>query len=1021
MMGIGRCSLGFLSLAMLVSTASVFADDESREAADAVAGLDVAPGLEATLFSSEPDLLSPTNIDIDARGRIWVCEVVNYRRFANAQNEPRKEGDRILILEDVDGDGKCDSTKVFYQGTDVDSAMGICVLGNKVIVSCSPNVLIFTDSDGDDVPDKKELLFTKTGQPQHDHSAHAFVFGPDGRLYWNFGNTGKAVHDADGNPIVDLAGNTVIDNGQPYYGGMVFRCDMDGSNFEVLAHNFRNNYEVAVDSFGTLWQSDNDDDGNMGVRINYVMEYGNYGYLDQMTGAGWRTPRTNLEESVPLQHWHLNDPGVVPNLLQTGAGSPTGICFYEGRLLPEIFHDQTIHCDAGPNVVRAYPAKKQGAGYTAEMVNILVGTRDKWFRPSDVCVAPDGSIFVADWYDPGVGGHRQGDVERGRIFRVAPPKTPYKTEPIDVTSASGAVAALQSPNHAIRYLAWNALHEMGDKAEKDLRKLYESDNPRHRARALWLLAMIKGRTDHYLQQGIKDRDSDIRITALRIARALKGDVVLYVRQLLRDPAPEVRRECALALRNSKSADTPALWTELALSYKGKDRWLLEGLGIAADGRWPEFLEVWQKKVGRHFEKESVRDIVWRSRSPQTPELIAEIMAKPEWTKQDLPRYLRAFDFLSGSEKETVLTKLAFEPATGEVERQTFVASEALSRLPGFDIDTKPDFKPALENILDQLIGTPQFIALVDKFQVRSRYPELLGLAQARPDETLGVEAIRALLNREQTELIEQALHNENEKEIERTIYTARVLGNAADNRSQQFLLPLVGDEKFSAELRREAVRSLGRTRPGAEMILELVRKDEWDDRLSGAAAAALHAATWPEVKAEGIKLFPLPPTRNNEALPPVEELLKRNGNTENGKIAFNTVATCSKCHVVNNIGKDVGPNLTEIGSKLSKQAMWESILFPSAGISHNYETYSAVLNDGNIINGILLSQTAEEISIKTIENITHTIKQADIDEIIKQKISLMPADVQKLLTVDELVDVVEYMMTLKKKTTAAAK
>ena len=141
---------------------------------------------------------------------------------------------------------------------------------------------------------------------------------------------------------------------------------------------------------------------------------------------------------------------------------------------------------------------------------------------------------------------------------------------------------------------------------------------------------------------------------------------------------------------------------------------------------------------------------------------------------------------------------------------------------------------------------------------------------------------------------------------------------------------------------------------------------------------------------------------------------------QEGKVSFNTVATCSKCHVVNNIGKEVGPNLTEIGSKLSKQAMWESILFPSAGISHNYETYSVVLNDGNVINGIMISQTPEAVSIRTIEAITHNIKVSDIDEIIKQKISLMPADIQKVLTVDELVNVVEYMMTLTKKTTAAS-
>ncbi|MEX0728957.1 MAG: PVC-type heme-binding CxxCH protein, partial [Planctomycetaceae bacterium] len=911
---ISRGSLGIFCLALLISNVSA---EESREAADAVAGLDVAPGLEATLFTSEPTIFSPTNIDVDARGRVWVCEVVNYRRFANAQNEPREEGDRILILEDVDGDGVSDTTKVFYQGTDVDSAMGIGVLGNKVIVSCSPNVLVFTDTDGDDVADTKEFLFTKTGQPQHDHSAHSFVFGPDGRLYWNFGNTGKQVFDADGKPVVDPEGRMAIDNGNPYYGGMAFRCNMDGSRFEVLAHNFRNNYEVAVDSFGSLWQSDNDDDGNMGVRINYVMEYGNYGYLDQMTGAGWRTPRTNLEESVPLQHWHLNDPGVVPNMLQTGTGSPTGICVYEGRLLPEVFWDQVIHCDAGPNVVRAYPAKKRGAGYEAEIVNILVGTRDQWFRPSDVCVAPDGSLFVADWYDPGVGGHRQGDVERGRIFRVAPPKTPYKVDPIDVTSAKGAVAALQSPNHATRYLAWMALHEMDASAERELRQLYASQNPRHRARALWLLAKIDGRADQYIQQGIKDRHADIRITALRIARALDADVALYVRQLLRDSAPEVRRECAIALRNIKSAETAALWAELATTYKGNDRWFLEALGIAADGRWTPFLEAWLKKVGHHWEDPANRDVVWRSRGEQTPKLIAEILAKPEWTANDLPRYLRAFDFLSGPEKDAILTDLAFKKSAGDAGRQIFIAAEALARVPGFDIAAKPDFSPSLDRVLDQLIGTPQFVSLVEKFKVRDRYEQLLGLAQAHPDETFGVEAIRALLNLDQTDLINRGLTTESDKEPERPIYTARVLGNATDNRANKLLLPVIADANHSAELRREAVRSLGKTKSGAEQLLKLVRADEWDDQLAGAAAAALHAASWPEVKTEGVKLFPLPPTRNNEPLPSMDELVKRGGDAQEGKVAFNTVATCSKCHVVNNIGKEVGPNLTEIGSKLS--------------------------------------------------------------------------------------------------------
>ena len=238
----------------------------------------------------------------------------------------------------------------------------------------------------------------------------------------------------------DIFGRPVVDNGQPYRGGMAFRCELDGSRFEVLADNFRNNYELAVDSFGGFWQSDNDDDGNRGVRINYLLEYGNYGYRDQMTGAGWQTPRTNLEATIPEQHWHQNDPGVVPNLLITGAGSPTGIVVYEGDAAADaVSSGQMIHCDAGPSVVRSYGIVPDGAGYrSTATVNLLSGARDHWFRPSDVCVAPDGSLIVADWYDPGVGGHRMGDIKRGRIFRLAPPKTPYRVPPHDFNSISGS-------------------------------------------------------------------------------------------------------------------------------------------------------------------------------------------------------------------------------------------------------------------------------------------------------------------------------------------------------------------------------------------------------------------------------------------------------------------------------------------------------------------------------------------------------------------------------------------------------
>ena len=202
---------------------------------------------------------------MDERGRVWVCEVMNYR--GHALEEAREEGDRILILEDTDGDGKADKSTVFYQGRDIDAALGICVLANErgereVIVSAAPNIWRFVDSDGDDKPDRKEAILTGTGKHQSDHSTHSVVFGPDGRYYWNFGNSGYAAHDSEGRLVYDQRGYPVADKlvaglaelwdplRLPYSGGMAFRMDRNGRRLDVLGHNFRNNYELVVDSFG---------------------------------------------------------------------------------------------------------------------------------------------------------------------------------------------------------------------------------------------------------------------------------------------------------------------------------------------------------------------------------------------------------------------------------------------------------------------------------------------------------------------------------------------------------------------------------------------------------------------------------------------------------------------------------------------------------------------------------------------------------------------------------------------------
>ena len=509
---------------------------------------------------------------------------------------------------------------------------------------------------------------------------HAFVFGPDGKLYFNFGNEGKqlcyplhkdvplhgAIDQIEMKPVLDLDGNEVNNRGKPYRQGMVFRCNPDGSEVETLAWNFRNNYEVAVDSFGTLWQSDNDDDGNFGVRINYVMEFGNFGYADEMNGAAWgvgwgKAKSKGAPESEKVFYeWHQYDPGTVPNLLHTGAGSPTGICVYEGTLLPEVFRNQIIHCDAGPRVVRAYPVKPDGAGYKAEIKDILT-TADDWFRPVDAAIAPDGSIYVADWNDAGVGGHYMADQKldamTGRIYRVAPKGSKPSVPRFNLSTSAGCVEALKSPNLSARYLAWTRLHEMQGAAEKDLLKLWKGDDPRTRARALHLLARIKGSEMKYLNEALTDRDPEIRVSGLRLARELKLDVIPFVERLVRDSAPRVRRECAIALRHNSSPTAPNLWARLAVQHDGKDRWYLEALGIGADRQWAGFLDAWLGEVGDQWNTPAGRDIIWRSRSPKTPALLVKLINDKSLSAKQRDHYFRSLDFITGPEKEAALVEL----------------------------------------------------------------------------------------------------------------------------------------------------------------------------------------------------------------------------------------------------------------------------------------------------------------------------------------------------------------------------
>lgn len=979
-------------------------EEEIRLPQNALLGLQTPDDLEVTMFAHEPMLINPTNMDIDAKGRVWVCEGYNYRPTRNPNNPTEPEGDRIVILEDTDGDGKADDRKVFYQGNDINAALGIAVFGNKIYVSVSPNVFVFTDEDGDDKPDKKEVLFTGLSGEQHDHAVHAFVFGPDGKMYFNYGNAGEQIKDKDGNAIIDKVGNEVVADGSHYRQGMVFRCNPDGSEFEVLGNNFRNNYEVNVDSYGTMWQSDNDDDGNRGVRINYVMEYGNFGYVDEMTGAGWRVRRTNMNPEIPLRHWHLNDPGVVPNLLQTGAGSPTGILVYEGDLLPERFHNQIIHSDAGPNVVRAYPVEKSGAGYSATIENIVQG-RDQWFRPSDVCVAPDGSLFIADWYDPGVGGHQMGDQQEGRIYRVTPANTPYNVPEYDYATAEGATKALQSPNMAVRYLAWNQLAEMGAEATEALEALYASENPRMRARAFWLLAKID---QQYIEQALQDENPDIRIAGIRAARLHELDLVSTLTPLLEDSSPQVRREIAIALRHLEAPEQPEMWATLANQYDGEDRWYLEALGIGSDLNAEACFAAWIADKEDPTVNKASRDIIWRVRAKAALPLMKEAIleAHPETDSTETLRFFRAFDFHKEPEKEAVLTSLL----KTDHSQQTKIMVLALKHLDKEKVQKSPQLRPYINKALTSVQGTQDYLDLVETYELTNQGDALVAMAGDNLENDLGVGALSLALRTGGNKQISSKLQ---QQDTAQAIAWVQALGRVNSNESRNFLGSTVASSSEDLAVRKAAINALGSSGWGGEnQLLDMVKNGQVPTELKEMTGQYLAQSRRESVRKEASLYLDIPEQATNKALPPISQLVAQEGDIANGEKMFASKG-CMACHKIDEKGIDFGPNLSEIGNKLSKGALFVSILYPDEGINFGYEGFVITLNNGQEEVGYIASETEDEIELKKMGGITTTIAKSDIRSREELETSLM-TNLSATMSEQELVDLVEYLNSLKK-------
>lgn len=580
---------------------------------------------EITAWATSPLFHNPANMDIDHLGRIWVTEGVNYRHVANR----RPEGDRIVILEDTDKDGKADKSTVFYQDPELTTPLGIAVFDNVVIVSQPPNLLKFTDNNRNGVfePDKgdtREVLLTGFNGYNHDHSLHSLTGGPDGKWYFNQGNMCAQFTDKSGktfrigSPYEDrrfgkeavdsraIAGQK-SDDGFVYVGGFTVRMNPDATNAEIIGHNYRNSYEQAVNTIGDLYQNDNDDPP--ACRVTHILERGNAGFASRDGKRSWKADQRPGQDT-PTAEWRQDDPDTMPAGDVYGGGSPTGIVFYENGAMGDKFPGTLLSCEPGKNVIFSYRPEIQGAGRTLDRHDFLTTNPSKefagsdfvggnikdldkkkaedirhlLFRPSDIAVGPDGVLYITDWTDPRVGGHgTQDDGAGGIVYRLAPKGFKSEVPKLDLNTIEGAVAALKSPAVNVRWLGFQKLKAEGAKAYDAVAKVLDDKNPYVANRAIWLLPYLGEKGVAKLDSIIAGQDEAQRLIAFRAIRRTDGkiDALPYAKKLAKDSSASVRAEAAQEVRYRSFDEAKDVLVDVAKGYDGQDRAYLFSIGAGA--------------------------------------------------------------------------------------------------------------------------------------------------------------------------------------------------------------------------------------------------------------------------------------------------------------------------------------------------------------------------------------------------------------------------------------------------------
>jgi putative membrane-bound dehydrogenase-like protein len=951
----------------------------------AARAMSVPEGFHVELVAGEPDIHQPIAFTMDAKGRLWVVEAHTYP----VRREDGAGGDKVLVLEDADGNGSFERRTVFLDGLNLVS--GIEVGFGGVWLGAAPYFLFVPDRDGDLVPDgEPQVLLDGWGYEDTHETLNAFIWGPDG---WLYGCHGVFTHSKVGKPGTP-------DEQRMELNAAVWRYHPTRHAFEVFAHGTSNPWGVDFDDHGQAFIT-----ACVIPHLYHVVQGGRY---ERQSGQHFsRFTYDDIKTIADHRHW-VGDTPHGGNLRSNAAGGGHAHCgamLYLGDRFPERYRGQLFFNNIHGNRVNVDSFERKGSGFVGRHEDDFLLANDAWFRGINLKYGPDGSVYLIDWYDERACHSQTPEVwnrTNGRIYRVT--YGSYWPQQVDLRALpSDELVGMQlHPNDWYVRQARLVLQERGpdERVHALLAKiLAEHQDATRRLRALWALHATGGTTAEKLLPVLEDESEYVRAWTLQLLGELgidmgpeQGDS--FIDDMREAPAAEVAYR--FLFRHAQEDPSPVVRLYVASLLQRLPRPAMPLaqllLGHAEDADDPNLpfviwygIEPWVAQ-----EPEQALALLDTCRIPMVSRFIVRRLAADPTNHERLVQAMR--DAKDGGRLELLL-----------VETDRALRDER-------GLATPPSWPAARAELAERDGGRwrERVTMLAASFGDAGAFAELRAvLADTGRDVKDRGRALDALVRGSDAAAV-PALQGALDVPELRSAALKGLAGFASDATPGAILAHYGA---YDAEQRRDALNTLSE-RPvyARELLAAVERGDVPRDDLQAFVLRKLRALRDPEVDAQLLATWGV--WRETDKAARIQQLLGEltpealaAADKGQGRAVFER--TCVQCHTLFGNGGDLGPELTGANRK-DLGYLLENMVDPNAVIGRDYQVTVVRTHDERLVTGILAGTSDTAVTLRT-ENDTIVVPIEDIAEQRLSNVSTMPEGQLDALTPGEIRALVAYL------------